>query len=80
MAEREHETICTHHWDGVPEKKPVCYFYVGQQVSIPQSEDAAQSWIQLGGGWNRGCKYFGCLILKVHFVKCFVTTLKEAIF
>lgn len=41
MAEREHETICTQHWDCVPEKT-VCYFYVGQQVSIPQSEEAAQ--------------------------------------
>lgn len=42
MAEKEYETICIQHWDCVPEKKTVCYFYTGQQVSIPQSEEAAQ--------------------------------------
>lgn len=57
MAEREHETICTQRWDCVPEKT-VRYFYVGQQVSIPQSEEAAQQPDTVRKRLERGVKVF----------------------
>lgn len=59
-------------------RKQFAIFVSASRCQYPKVKKLPSRQIELERGWNR--EYFGCLTLKVGFVKCFVTTRKEAIF